>query len=261
MDASDLRLKTWVVVNSQNLREYARNILITNTIDHYVVPWAAERPDDAKANLLQTNNDLDYEARKRAEAHANIDAQSYYESTTGHSPNLRPNTVNVLTTRLLPSITARSGAVKRKLKNRWRPTSPPSPITSRSILRNARPMPSAQAAADKSVFALTRSSAKANKGKACHDPIQRRSRSSSVAPSPSQSPSLGVVALPTTPEITVHELMESAPIETTPIIESTPPPSAPTDFASMMQATQASNAAQMLSLTESMRSSTASVNP
>ena len=211
----DPRLVNWLNITANNLREHARAKLLDETVDRYVVPWASERMDAATGSILATDNDRIRDLRAEAEKRANADASNFYHE-------------------LLPTLKAEAQARAKadayasfaEDQARFRAEADAELASFKHSLKieTADRKAKAQEAADKSVSLLARSSAKANKGKARHDPMGKRSRAPSVSSSRPSSPVLSsplplsdaVLPLPTTPEAQVVALMEPAPVDTTP---------------------------------------------
>jgi len=265
IDNADARLLTWLRTNSHNLREHAKGILLDETVEHYMVPWATEHLDDAKGKLLtvaeEHSSDLVRRKRVEAEVQANNDGHRFYEETLSN---------------LKTEYKARAEAdayafyqeelARLKMANKDQVDSEYAAFAHQLKIDTAERKGKARAAADKTVTAIGRSSAKANKVKVRHDPIQRRSR----PPSAASSPSLSSIDLPTptTPEAAVSALMDSAPIDTTPkaselresamLTTPTPPlgdPNPPHDLASILDSIRATIATESRVQAERMQMS------
>ena len=215
LSMDDPRLANWLNITAHNLKEHARSKLLDEAVDKYVVPWASERMDAATGSILATDNDRIRDLRADAEKRANIDADKYYSDLL---PTLREEALARAKADAYTSFAedqacfrAEADAELSSFKHSLR-------------IETAERKAKAQEAADKTVLSLTRSSTKANKGKARHDPMGKRSRAPSVSgsrppsptsPSPSEWPPSDIPA-PSTPEAQVVTLMEAAPVDTTP---------------------------------------------
>ena len=225
VDGTDPRIANWLFVQANNLRKHACSILLDQTENRYIVPWVAEHMDDLKARLVGDRRDFDHEARKAAEAQAVADSHAFYDS------NLKAMNIEALERATaashqtyLQELERRKSVIEQELSSELASFTHGLRITTNERKANA------QAAADKSVGSASRSSAKANKGKARHDPLGKvsRSRSSSVCHTPMSTPPPSIVPLPGTPEAEARSLMESAPIEMTPKASSFVPENTPT---------------------------------
>ena len=206
-DTEDKRLANWLKATSNNLRDHARSMILGETVDKYLVPWASERMDAAAGQLLATSSDRVRDLRADAERCANDDAHKFYtENLAALKAESHARTVADaytsyqedmarLKAEAKDAFDAELAAFKHGLK-----------------IETTERKANALALADKSVSARERSSAKAQKGRARHDPMGSRSR----APSVSSSPAPSLISLPSTPEAQTAALLESAPIEVTP---------------------------------------------
>ena len=215
LSMDDPRLANWLNITAHNLKEHARSKLLDEAVDKYVVPWASERMDTATGSILATNNDCIRDLRVDAEKRANTDANKYY---TDLLPTLREEA--------LARAKADAYASFMEDQARFRAEADAELSSFKHSLRieMAEQKAKAQEAADKTVLSLARSSAKANKGKAQHDPMGKRSHAplvsgsrppSPTSPSPSEWPPSDIPA-PSMPEAQVVTLMEAAPVDTTP---------------------------------------------
>ena len=215
LSMDDPRLANWLNITAHNLKEHARSKLLDEAVDKYVVPWASERMDAATGSILATDNDRICDLRADAERRANTDADKYYSDLL---PTLREEA--------LACAKADAYASFAEDQARFRAEADAELSSFKHSLRieTAERKAKAQEAADKSVLSLTWSSAKANKGKARHDPMGKRSRAPSVSgscppsptsPSPSEWPPSDIPA-PSTLEAQVVTLMEATPVDTTP---------------------------------------------
>jgi len=225
VDGTDPRIMNWLFVQANNLREHACSVLLNQTENRYVVPWAAECMDDLKARLVGDRRDFDHEAHKAAEAHTVADSRAFYDS------NLKAMNIEALERATaashqtyLKELERRKSVIEQELSFELASFTHNLHITTNECKANA------QAAADRSVGSVSRSSAKANKGKARHDPLGKvsRSRSSSVCHTPVSTPPPSIMPLPGMPETEARSLMESAPIEMTPKASSFVPETTPT---------------------------------
>ena len=208
-------LANWLNVTAHNLREHARSKLLDEAVDKYVVPWASERMDAATGSILTTDNEHIRDLCTNAKKRANNDADKYHSDLL---PTLQEEA--------LAHAKADAYASFAEDQARFRAEADAELASFKHSLRieTAERKAKAQEAADKSILLLTWSSAKANKGKARHDPMGKRSRAPSVSgsrppsptsPSPSKWPPSDIPA-PTTPEAQVVTLMEATPVDTTP---------------------------------------------
>ena len=168
----DPHLSNWLNVTAHNLREHARSKLLDEAVDKYVIPWASERMDAATGSILATDNDRIRDLRADTEKRANTDANKYY---TDLLPTLREEALACAKADTYASFMedqahfrAKADAELASFKHSLR-------------IETADRKAKAQEAADKSVLSLARSSAKANKGKAQHNPMGKRSRAPSVS--------------------------------------------------------------------------------
>ena len=213
LNMDDPRLANWLNVTAYNLKELARAKLLDEAVDQFVVPWASERLDTATDRLLATDGDRIRDLRAEAEKRANNDSHKYYNDLL---PSLREEA------RERARADAYASFAEDQARFRAEADAELAAFKHSLRIEVAERKSKAQEAADKSVSALTRSSAKANKGKGRHDPIGRRSRAPSVSASrppspttPSEWPPTDIPA-PSTPEVQVATLIESAPLDTTP---------------------------------------------
>jgi hypothetical protein len=56
-------------------------MLTNQAVDKYVIPWASEEMDAARASILSTNEKLLWDSCQEAEQHAITDAYDFYTST------------------------------------------------------------------------------------------------------------------------------------------------------------------------------------
>jgi hypothetical protein len=208
-------LANWLNVTAHNLREHARSKLLDEAVDKYVVPWASERMDTATGSILATDNEHIRDLRTNAKKRANNDADKYHSDLL---PTLQEEA--------LAHAKADAYASFAEDQAHFRAEADAELASYKHSLRieTAKRKAKAQEAADKSVLSLAWSSVKANKGKARHDPMGKRSCAPSVSgshppsptsPSPSEWPPSNIPA-PSTPEAQVVTLMEAAPVDTTP---------------------------------------------
>ena len=220
IDSDDNRLANWLTATSHDLREHTKAMLLDQTVDKYVVPWASERIDAATGQLLATSSDRIRDLRADAEKRANDDAHKFHADTLAALKTEAQARAEADAFTFYKEVLARRKAEVKEALDQEIDT-----FKHQLRIDTMERKTKAQEAADKSVSALTKSSAKANKSKARHDPMGKgmRSRTHSVSssrpPSPSQisdQPPSSDVQLPHTPEAQVMSLMEAAPIEVTP---------------------------------------------
>ena len=206
-DTEDNRLANWLKATSHDLREHARSMILGGTVDKYLVPWASERMDAAAGQLLATSTNRIRDLRADAERRANDDAHKFYtENLAALKVESHARAVADAYTSYQEEMARLKAEAKDAFDNEL------AAFKHGLKIETAERKANALALADKSVAARERSSAKAQKGKARHDPMGTRSR----APSVSGSPTPSLIPLPSTPEIQTASLLESAQIEITP---------------------------------------------
>ena len=213
LNVEDPQLANWLNVTAYNLKEHARAKLLDEAVDRFVIPWASERMDTATGSILATDGDRIHDLRAEAEKCANADANKFYNDLL---PTLREEA------RACAKADAYASFAEDQARFKAEAEAELASFKHSLKIETANRKAAAQEAADKSVAALSRSSAKANKGKVRHDPLGKRSHAPSVSslrpPSPttpSEWPPTDIAG-PSTPEAQVVALLESAPLDTTP---------------------------------------------
>ena len=167
----DSRLANWVNSTAHNIREHTRAALLDQAVDRYVIPWASERLDAATSSILATDSDRIRDLRAEAERRANTDANNFYNDLL---PTLREEA------RARAKADAYASFAEDQARFKAEAEAELASFKHSLKIDTANRKATAQEAADKSVAAVSRSSAKANKGKVRHDPIGKRSRAPSV---------------------------------------------------------------------------------
>jgi hypothetical protein len=81
LETDNPTLSTWVNVTTNNLREHARSMLLDESVQKYVIPWASKRFDTAHASILDANSDFLQEKCVEAEQRPITDANAFYDYT------------------------------------------------------------------------------------------------------------------------------------------------------------------------------------
>ena len=212
-DIDDSQLVNWINTTAHNIREHTRAALLDQAVDKYVIPWASECLDAATSSILATDDDRIRDLRTEAEQRANTDAAKFYDDLL---QTLREEA------RARAKADAYASFAEDQARFKAEADTELASFKHSLKIETANRKAVAQEAADKSVSSMSRSSAKANKGKVRHDPIGKRSRASSVSSSRPPSPTTPSewpptdIAAPSTPEAQVVALLEAAPLDTTP---------------------------------------------